>query len=444
MEGRKPSYLEELTTAGIKRDGSHVFFTLQRSRIKLHDRLEISFLQELESPLKRGSEVSEDEAVIKVELPEGYLTFGQIQKKTQLARLFFAHQVVKKAMNHGAQRLNLVVSPENIVADPGLTPHFLYYGVKESLPPYEKDEERLLKEVKAAAAVIADGKHSFNAYYKYHQTIKLSQTAKDIMAADSFAALESILEEEIKRVEQKESTYAHIPLKRWKITRYSLIGAAVLLLPAIIYILYSFFFQQPKMDAYVKSGEYFLEDKYSSVIEELEGYDAEDMPYVVQYELASSYVKNESLGDEQRAAVNNLLTLQTEPKYFLYWIYIGRGMNKEAVDLARALEFRDLVIYGLLKYKEDIKADDDLTGEEKQEELDAIEQEVGQYEKDVEEQKKLQEEEKKQAEEQAAAEQAEKEAEAKAAAARQQKEAAAEKKAGGAAANAKAEPKKKE
>ncbi|MBM7694487.1 type VII secretion protein EssB [Peribacillus deserti] len=418
MEGKKTSYLEEQTEAEIThQDGSYVF-VFQRSKVKLQDQLEIYFLQEFDASLKKEMEVTEDEVMIKVAAPPEFLTFHDIRKKNKLARLFFAHQLVKKAAHHEWPRLNMIVSPDNIVSDPSLTPYFLHYGVKESLPPYEKDQERLLKEVKAAAAAAVDGQYTFNEYLQYYQTLKLSSLSKEIMAKGSFEELLSFLEESINGVEKQESTYAHIPQRKWNINRYSLIGAAILLIPAIIYVFYSFLVAQPKQEAYVKSGELFLEEKYSEVIEELDKYDPDDMPYVVQYELASSFVKNEKLGDDQRNAVNNLITLQTDPQYFLYWIYIGRGMNEEAVDIARSLEFRDLVIYGLLKYKEDVKADEELSGEEKQKELDAIEQEVKEYEQDVEEQKKLEEEQKKIEEESQAGLEMQEEAETQAAAAK--------------------------
>ncbi|PLT31470.1 type VII secretion protein EssB [Peribacillus deserti] len=404
MEGKKTSYLEEQTEAAITHDGGHVF-VFQRSKVKLHDHLEISFLEESAVPLKKEIEVTEDEVIVKVKAPPEFLTFTDLRKKNKQARLIFAHQLVKKVSSHEWPRLNLIVSPENIVADPSLTPYFLHYGVKESIPPYEKEPERILKEVKAAVAAAADGQYTFNEYLHYHQTLKLSNLSKDIMAQESYEELLSLLESSINGLEKQESTYAHIPQRKWNINRYSLIGAAILLIPAIIYLFYTILVVQPKQEAYVKSGELFLEGKYSEVIEELDKYNPEDMPYVVQYELASSYVTNENLDDAQRDAVNNLITLQTDPQYFLYWIYIGRGMNEEAVDIARSLEFRDSIIYGLLKYKEDVKANDKLSGEEKQKELDAIEQEVKEYKQDIEEQKKLEEESKMEEESQAATQQ---------------------------------------
>nr|2YNQ_A Chain A, Essb [Geobacillus thermodenitrificans NG80-2]2YNQ_B Chain B, Essb [Geobacillus thermodenitrificans NG80-2]2YNQ_C Chain C, Essb [Geobacillus thermodenitrificans NG80-2]2YNQ_D Chain D, Essb [Geobacillus thermodenitrificans NG80-2] len=139
---------------------------------------------------------------------------------------------------------------------------------------------------------------------------------------------------------------------------------------------------QPKQEAYIQSTELFLQNKYSDVITTLEDYAPEDMPYVIQYELASSYVMTESLTEEQRQTVSNNITLKTDEQYMLYWIYIGRSQSEEALELARTIEDRDLIVYALLKYREQIKGDTDLSGDEKQKKLDEIDQEIKEYERE--------------------------------------------------------------
>ena len=109
------------------------------------------------------------------------------------------------------------------------------------------------------------------------------------------------------------------------------------------------------------------------------------MPYIVLYELAYSSVTNERLDEEQKENVLSNITLQTDADYLKYWIYLGRGEAENAVDIARAMEDGELITYGLLKLREEVKADKDLTGEEMQEKLNEIDQEVEEYEKLMEE-----------------------------------------------------------
>ena len=109
------------------------------------------------------------------------------------------------------------------------------------------------------------------------------------------------------------------------------------------------------------------------------------MPYIVLYELAYSSVTNERLDEEQKENVLSNITLQTDADYLRYWIYLGRGEAENAVDIARAMEDGELITYALLKRREEVKADKDLTGEEMQELLNEIDQEVEEYEKLMEE-----------------------------------------------------------
>jgi len=124
----------------------------------------------------------------------------------------------------------------------------------------------------------------------------------------------------------------------------------------------------------------------------LENYDPKKMPYVVQYELAKSYVAYEPLKDVRKKNVENAITLQTDSQYLLYWIYIGRGMSEDAIDLARIMEDRELIMYGLVNLKEQIKLDDNLSGEEKETQIKEVDTELSQYEKELKELKEQLEE----------------------------------------------------
>lgn len=384
MEENKTSYLEKQIGAEITKDDGYTF-VFQRARLKMQEELELQLVKEIDAVLQKEIEVTEDEVTLKINPPDTFSSFKAIRKKNQLSRWVFAGQLIKKIDNHKLERLNVIICPDNIIFDSSLTPYLLHYGVKESIPPYERDEERLLQEVKATVSTIVDGQHSFEQYFQFYQSLKLSNSVQEIFAATSLREISTIIQKHINELEKLEKALVHIPTNKWQFQRYALLGAIVLLVPALVYTLYTIFFLHPKQEAYVESGQAFLEQKYSEVIDLLEGYDAEDMPYVVQYELASSYIVNENLADEQRKNIEKTITLQTDQQYFLYWIYIGRGMNEEAIDIARSLEVRDLIMLGLIKRSEEIKADDSLSGDEKEQELDEIEQELDEYKQEQEE-----------------------------------------------------------
>ncbi|MEC2071042.1 type VII secretion protein EssB [Alkalihalophilus marmarensis] len=385
MEEKRLSYLEKQIEATVSKDkGQHVFH-FQRAKVKLSDPLEAGMLTKLDDKIERIVEDTEDEIKIIMNRPKSILNFAMIQRKTTYAKWLLAHNLLKAVKTHSYTRLHLIVCPENIVFDKSFEPIFLHYGVKESLPPYSQEKDNLTLEVKATISELIDPAHTFYDYYHYHTTMTLSPFVKEIFECSTLDELTAYVEETITEIESREKTLISLPKKKWLTHKYSLIAAAALLLPFIAYSIYSFFFVQPKQEAFIESSEAFLMTNYSEVINQLNYYDSDGMPYVVQYQLATSYVEYEPLTEDQRNAVRNTLTLQSDERYFKYWIHIGRGENEEAIDLARSLEDRDLVMLGLLKYREDIKANDRLSGQEKEEELQLIQNEIDEYMREREE-----------------------------------------------------------
>ncbi|NMH73174.1 type VII secretion protein EssB [Bacillus sp. RO2] len=379
MADQSRTYLEEEIGATLSKEGETIKLVFQKEKIKLEDAAEIRMLQEINTVIHKKIKETEDELTLIYHPPPSFSSFAKVKKKDEKSRWIFASQLIKSVRNHSLSRLHLLICPENMVVDESLTPYFLHYGVMESLPPYEKESEKLWQETKAVIAAAIDGKYSFKEYLKLYQTLELSPTAKSIMNAKNEEELLTFIRNGIKGLEEKEKQFIQLPEKRWKFTKYATIGLTVLLLPALVLVIYSFLFVQPKQAAYVQSSEHFLQSEYSQVVDTLSGYEAQEMPRVVQYKLATSYIINESLNEEQKDALQNRITLQSDPQYYQYWIHIGRGEAQEALDIARSLEDSEIILYALLKYKEQIRAQDDLTGEEKQNQLKEVQDEIDEY-----------------------------------------------------------------
>jgi type VII secretion protein EssB len=239
--------------------------------------------------------------------------------------------------------------------------------------------------------------------------LQLKEDAKKIMHISNEEELSQFVQHKLTQIEKHQKTLVQLPQKRWTIFKFSSVGILVLLIPALIYTFYSYFFAQPKQEAFVESNEYFLEKNYSKVVDTLEDYDIESMPKIVQYEIATSYLVNEKLGEEQKANALKTITLQSDPQYFAYWFYIGRGDNKKALEVSRLLEERSLIIYALMKYEGQLKTDNDLAADKKQEELDKVANELEEFKKenDQQEAEAAKQQEEKQAEEAQAAKQQE-------------------------------------
>ncbi|NLS88883.1 type VII secretion protein EssB [Bacillus subtilis] len=419
MSGKQKSYLENQFEAVAEKTDAGYTFTFQREKIKLLDGLEANVIKDVNPFFHKEIDVTDDEVIITIQPPSSYKAFRFMKAKDKKSKWQFAYQLVQAVQQHNLSRLNVIVAPENIVFDKGLTPYFLHYGVKESIPPYEHDEERVWRELKAAAALAVDGAFAFEDYLKFNETLTFSAEAKAILDAKSYDGLLELIQTHIDELEAKAKTYIHIPKKKWNIQRYIGLGLIVLLVPALIYSMYALFFAQPKHQAIVDSNRAFLNKQYSEVISTLSKYDAESLPESVQYQLATSYVEVENLGSAKTKNIeNNLVTLQSDPQHFLYWIDYGRGEYKEAISIGRKLEYNDYIYFALAKYKQQLLSED-TNDEDIQKELDSVNSELEKAQKerqdnkqsnsdtslvDTSEEQTQTDEEKQQAEEKAAAE----------------------------------------
>ncbi|MGN9866425.1 type VII secretion protein EssB [Bacillus swezeyi] len=394
MAEKKKTYLENQLEAVMTKEEDAYIFRFQREKINLVNGLEANVIKEVDPSFTKETVMTDDEVQISIQPPAEYKAFRYLKSKNKKSKWLFAYQLVKAVEEHAVNRLHLIAAPENIVFDKGLTPKFLHYGVKESIPPYENDEERLFKEVKAAAALAVDGEFTFEEYLKYSETIKFSDQAKDIISSKSYSDLKAVIQKRLDELDAEEKTLVHLPKKKWKIQRYIGLGLILCLIPAVLFSFYSLFFAQPKQEAFVESNRYFLNKQYSKVISTLDKYDAGDMPESVQYQLAYSYVAVDNVlkeADGQETALNTL-TLQADPKYFKYFIHIGRGENKEALDTARLLEDNTWIGYAIVKYMEEIKGNDQLSSEDREKQLEPLNKEYEEIKRVTEQQQSDQQE----------------------------------------------------
>ncbi|MFK3957963.1 type VII secretion protein EssB [Guptibacillus hwajinpoensis] len=393
MSNQVKPYLETQIDAKIISEKEVITFLFQKEKIKFDELSEVHFLSEIHTGIPKTIDMNEDEVSIQHKLSPSIIALpAKLKEMTERDRLTSAHQLVQKVKDHRYKRLNLIICPDNLVLDQGLTPHFLHFGVKESLPPYEEDPERILDETRATVAAMMNPEQSFEQYLHYSDTLTLSSELKQVLQAKTLHELQPIIHSQIEHLHKKESEFIKVNKKKWKTSRYFLLGVSICLLPALLYSLYSLFLLQPKQENIVQAQENFLTNEYSEVVNSLQSYDIDDIPKVTQYQLALSYIINESLTDEQKESVRNTISLQSDPRYYEYWIHIGRGEAEQALEIARYLEDRDLLMYGILKRKEQVKADSDLESEKKQQMINELEQEFEEYEREIEEQQQEEEE----------------------------------------------------
>lgn len=385
MSNEHVSYMEKKLDAVIQKEDQRIIFNFQIEKIKLNHLLEAAFLEDIDSQVKRTLNKHEDLLQIEVQLPKSFIYNQGIFSLKKKEQYIIAHQLLEKVRNHSLSRLHLFICPENIAVDQGLAPYFLHYGVKESIPPYEDNREEEWLQLKAMTAALIDNQYSFEQYIAYYETLKLSEAAVAIMKANNYDDLQAVLDQAFLQEKKEYEQLVELPKNKWKQMKYAVWATSILLVPAIIYSIYTLFFLQPKHNHIMDAQQHFLADAYSDVITSLESYDIDSLPTVAQYELATAYIYSADLSDKQRDIVKNTVTLQSDSNYYEYWINIGRGDAEAALENARLLEDRSLIMYALLEYQAYVQRDDSLTSEERQQQIDKIENELNKYEQDMKE-----------------------------------------------------------
>ncbi|WP_339165338.1 type VII secretion protein EssB [Siminovitchia sp. FSL H7-0308] len=386
MSERKRLYLEERLGMQLGKDENGYYtITFQNEEIQLNDTLEARVLDGCDPYTTREIEQNEDDFVIKVRPVIPLKSFGTLKNKEESVKLFVAHALIQKVIQHNHDLLHLIVSPENVLVSDGLEVTFIHYGVKDSIPPYEKTPDRLFLELRTTLLVLLDGNYRFNEYMNHHDTLKLSHRAEALIQQTTLEGLRELVCDWIREQEQQEKQLHKVPKTRWILQKWVGIGLISVLVPAIVYIVYVLAFLQPRQEAFTASHSAFLNENYSEVIDTLEPYSPSSMPRVVKYELAQSYVAVEPLQDYHRKNLKNVLVLQAAEPYFDYWIAIGRGENEEAIDIARGLQDKEWLVYANLKRREEVKNDNKLSGKEREDLIKEIEAEIDNYMHELEE-----------------------------------------------------------
>ncbi|TGB03459.1 type VII secretion protein EssB [Halobacillus salinus] len=379
MVDTQPTYFRQITGADISREDGTYRVVYQKARLRMQDEREIHILHDIDSTMKKSIASTEDEVELTVEAPDHYLPYAAVKHKSEYSRWMFADQLIKVVEQHRFSRLNQLICPENILVDAGMTPHFIHYGVKESLPPYETDSARVFEELKAAVAEMIDLSESFVYYLKFRDTMSVDEEVRAVLLSEDFDTLKQIVRNHLDELEKREAELVKEPEPKWRKRRNRLRASIALTVPLVAVIVYAFFFVQPKQAALLDSHEAFLQQDYESVIEALADYPPEDLSQTSSYQLARSYIQQESWQPDRT------IDLETDEDYLRYWIHMGRSEYQEAVTLAKSWEDTDLILLSLTQHLDEVKGAN-LSPEEKEKQLERIQAEIEEYERVKEEQ----------------------------------------------------------
>ncbi|MBV7509287.1 type VII secretion protein EssB [Bacillus sp. sid0103] len=278
-------------------------------------------------------------------------------------------------------RMTFFLHPNNLIFDDNLLPSIVFRGIRELIPPYELNEEKLLLQYKCLIVALFSKKYTFDELYSGSlKNAKDTPFERHVGELDDFDTLIKFLEEQyIKDKIELEKTMVHVPAKRFRLFKqltFIMIALAVILAVPLVYLS---FVKTPFQEDLLEADRHFLSLDYGNVINDLEDQTPEKLPDTSKYVLAYSFIKTEKLSDDQKEVILKNISIKSDPNYLLYWIYNGRGDFARTIDLAKYIDDPQLIMYGLIKQIEQAKNDPDLSGTERESKVQKYQEQYNTY-----------------------------------------------------------------
>lgn len=272
--------------------------------------------------------------------------------------------------------IRFTLHPDNLYYDRNFRPYIRKRDLYDRGAWGEKEE--FLRQYKALIGHVMQRRYSFDDYITggedlYHKNPFLKRVA---MARD-IEELTTLLRNEYE-VQEEMTLHRKVEVgKTWyRLNTGCIIAAGALILLAAAYISYMLFSQIPGKNARIYAAEHYLEGNYVKVIDDLQGISPGYLDKYMKYILAVSYVRGESLTQEQKDNILETLRIDGEEKLKEYWIYLGRLDTVEAQNIAMQRSDNELLLYAYMTEKAVLEKNTEITGEEKADRLSELEDKI--------------------------------------------------------------------
>ncbi|MGT2666616.1 type VII secretion protein EssB [Streptococcus rifensis] len=363
-------------------DQQQVTLIQKRSDLQLQDLSRLSLLA-FDHPLLLTQAISWDEDSVYYEfrLPETSVTWEELREQPISERLRILNNVLAF---HELLDLELTfyLSPDNIHLDGNGIPRLFYRGLKNQQPPFDMTDLIFLRQVKSLI-ISQFSEHEFNTLYLGGlEAVNETAFIIQIKEAKDLEDLKDLLRREYTQTKSKENeTYQRVPRTQFRLYRQLTFTLGALTVLFAIPLVYLGLIRGPFQDKMLQADTAFLKVDYSDVVTTLEDVQVGRLPKTQKYALAYSYVQLLDLSYESKQNILNNISLISDQKYLDYWIYDGRGEFDQSLDLARQLEDYQLIIYALDQKITQVRNDQSLDGETREEQLKTLEAEFEQYSK---------------------------------------------------------------
>lgn len=278
-------------------------------------------------------------------------------------------------------RMTFFLHPENLVFDDNLLPSLVYRGIRDLVPPFELDKDKFVLQYKCLVVALFSKKYTFDELYSGSlKNARDTEFEREIGETEDLNSLINLLEASyLQEKDQTDRNMQVVPKKRFRLFKQLTITMIIVSVILAVPLAYFSFGKVPFQNHLLEAHRHFLATDYGQVISEMQGEEPEKIPVAGKYVLAYSYIKSEKLSDEQKGSIMKNISMKSDENYLLYWIYNGRGDFDKSIDLAMYIDDPQLIMYGLIKQIERTKNDPDMTGSEREEEVQKYQEQLAKY-----------------------------------------------------------------
>ena len=248
------------------------------------------------------------------------------------------------------------------------------------------EEDSFLPRYKALVAYVLKPNLGFEDYYVGGDEFYIKhKELKQLAAIESTKDLRAWLLSMYKSLEEYINTKTRsISIRNYKFIKVFMpvmLGIAVLSLAYSLYLYkHDFVFK----DRIIKAHELYLSMDYVKLEESLQNIKLDRLPTESKYILARAYVSTEGLTPKQRENVLSAMSLNIDSHVYDFWILIGRLKFADAIDMAKRLGDKEMLLFAYIKEFNYLKADLSKSGEEKAARISELEKLIEEMKKTTE------------------------------------------------------------
>lgn len=272
------------------------------------------------------------------------------------------------------------IHPDNIFVS-GDRVRVAHRGFAGGVVPDDGASQTYFNAYRALILVILNPKLSFIDAINGSIAVK-NPFSEEVQQSQSFGALNDALNQQAAiQLKKHQDETVSVLKKRYGLYKYGAISLSVLVVVLMVTAGFMWFKTIPYKDRLITAEVHFTNSNYAKTIETLKADDPKGLPVGIKYALAVSAIQQDTLSKDQKENILKNISIKSNENILLYWIYVGFGNAEKTLDIAQNIGDSQLILYAYQKLYNQVSADSDMPGSEKQEKLKTYKEQIAAYEK---------------------------------------------------------------